>query len=226
MCTGYKWDQWRASVNTAMMLRVPQKYGNFLTNWAAISFLRRTLLHGISYVFNIRKCIICFASLNDTVLFKSCLHNDLLIYYKCFNKQRYLIYWITVPQHEQDKLFLALPRNIYKLWIQRVSQAKKISTFLSSQSHVCLTAQIVTTKERKQCQGLAVIFSVKVVQPPHSSTWVAPLSLVALLTQCSRLPTTNPTLPYRQVAVRLQDTCPITCEFHCKPGPRSWFRTL
>jgi hypothetical protein len=41
-------DQWQAVVNTAMNLRVPLKARNFLTSSVTVSFLRRTLLHGVS----------------------------------------------------------------------------------------------------------------------------------------------------------------------------------
>jgi len=42
--------QWRALVNAVMKLRVPQKAGDFLTSWATVSFSRRTLFHGVSYI--------------------------------------------------------------------------------------------------------------------------------------------------------------------------------
>jgi hypothetical protein len=43
-------DQWRVVVKTVMNLRIPYKAGNFLTSWVTISFTRRTLLHGVSYI--------------------------------------------------------------------------------------------------------------------------------------------------------------------------------
>jgi hypothetical protein len=39
-------NQWRAPVNTVMKLQVTLQAGNFLTSRVAISFSRRTLLHG------------------------------------------------------------------------------------------------------------------------------------------------------------------------------------
>jgi len=38
-------------VNMVMKLWIPQKAGNFLTGWLNISFSRRTLLHGVIYLF-------------------------------------------------------------------------------------------------------------------------------------------------------------------------------
>jgi hypothetical protein len=41
-------DRWQALVNPEMNLRVPWNAGNFLTRRETVSFLRRTLLHGVS----------------------------------------------------------------------------------------------------------------------------------------------------------------------------------
>jgi hypothetical protein len=41
-------DRWREVVKTVMKLRGSIKWGNCLTNWEPVSFLRRTLLHGVS----------------------------------------------------------------------------------------------------------------------------------------------------------------------------------
>jgi hypothetical protein len=43
-------DQRRAFLKTVMNLWVPYKAGNFLTSWVTISFWRRTLLRGVSYI--------------------------------------------------------------------------------------------------------------------------------------------------------------------------------
>ena len=57
-CGGMDWidltrdrDRWRAVNNTVMNHRVPLNAGNFLTSCEPVSFLGRTLLHGVS------KCI-------------------------------------------------------------------------------------------------------------------------------------------------------------------------
>jgi len=54
-CGGMDWiklaqdrDRWQALVMVVMNIRVPQNVGNFLTGWEAVSFSRRTLLHGVS----------------------------------------------------------------------------------------------------------------------------------------------------------------------------------
>jgi hypothetical protein len=41
-------DQWRALVNTVMILRVPYNVGKFLGSCTAGGFSRRTQLHGVS----------------------------------------------------------------------------------------------------------------------------------------------------------------------------------
>ena len=41
-------DRWRTLVITVMNLRVPRNAGNFLSNCKTVSFLRRTLHHGVS----------------------------------------------------------------------------------------------------------------------------------------------------------------------------------
>jgi len=44
-----------ALVNIEMKLQVPQKVGNFLTKWAAVTFSRKTLLPGVGWLLkNIR----------------------------------------------------------------------------------------------------------------------------------------------------------------------------
>jgi hypothetical protein len=43
-------DQWRTLMNTVMKFRVSLKKGNFLTSLVTVSFSRRTLLRGISYI--------------------------------------------------------------------------------------------------------------------------------------------------------------------------------
>jgi hypothetical protein len=40
-------DRWRAVVNAAMKLRVPENAENFLAGLGTVSFSRRTLLHGV-----------------------------------------------------------------------------------------------------------------------------------------------------------------------------------
>jgi hypothetical protein len=54
-CKGVDWihlvqdrEQWRALVNKLMNLRAPYNYGNFLRCSAAVGFLRRAPLHGVS----------------------------------------------------------------------------------------------------------------------------------------------------------------------------------
>jgi len=41
-------DRWWAVVKAVIIFRVPQTAGNFLTSSGTVSFLRRTLLHGVS----------------------------------------------------------------------------------------------------------------------------------------------------------------------------------
>ena len=41
-------DRWRTLVSAVMNLRVPWNAGNFLTSCKPVSFLRRTLRHGVS----------------------------------------------------------------------------------------------------------------------------------------------------------------------------------
>jgi len=41
------WDRLWALVNAVMNLRVPQNVGNLLTSRELVSFLRKTLLHGV-----------------------------------------------------------------------------------------------------------------------------------------------------------------------------------
>jgi hypothetical protein len=43
-------DQWRALVNTAINLRVPQNVGKFLRSCATGGFSRRAQLHGVRYI--------------------------------------------------------------------------------------------------------------------------------------------------------------------------------
>jgi len=43
-------DQCWAVVNTVISLMVPQKGENFLTSRVTISFARRTLIHGVSWL--------------------------------------------------------------------------------------------------------------------------------------------------------------------------------
>jgi hypothetical protein len=40
-------DRWHGFVNEVMNLRVPQNAGNFLISWRPVSFLQRTLPHGV-----------------------------------------------------------------------------------------------------------------------------------------------------------------------------------
>jgi hypothetical protein len=44
-------DRWRALVSAVMNLRVPQNAGNFLASWGPVSFSRRTVLHGVIYIY-------------------------------------------------------------------------------------------------------------------------------------------------------------------------------
>jgi len=46
-------DRWRTLVSAVMNLRVPWKAGNFLTSCKPVSFLRRTLNHGVSKYWDI-----------------------------------------------------------------------------------------------------------------------------------------------------------------------------
>jgi len=57
-CRGVDWrDQWHALVNNVTIICVPQMVGNFLTVPITISFLRRTLLHGVSLVRQGNSCM-------------------------------------------------------------------------------------------------------------------------------------------------------------------------
>jgi hypothetical protein len=47
-------DQWWALVNMVMNFQVPEKAGNFLTRRGTISFSKRTLLHLVSFSWNIK----------------------------------------------------------------------------------------------------------------------------------------------------------------------------
>jgi hypothetical protein len=44
-------ERWLAVVNAVMNLRVPQNAGNLLTSGGPVSFSKRALLHGVSYIF-------------------------------------------------------------------------------------------------------------------------------------------------------------------------------
>jgi len=46
--TGLGWPRWRTLLSVVMNLRVPWNVGNFLTSCKPVSFLRRTLHHGVS----------------------------------------------------------------------------------------------------------------------------------------------------------------------------------
>jgi len=41
-------DRRRTFVNAVVNLQIPSNVGNFLTGWEIVSFLRRTLLHGVA----------------------------------------------------------------------------------------------------------------------------------------------------------------------------------
>ena len=43
-----EWDKWWAVVQKVMNLRVAYNEGCYLTSWGTVSFLRRTLLYGVS----------------------------------------------------------------------------------------------------------------------------------------------------------------------------------
>jgi hypothetical protein len=44
-------DRWRAVVNAVMNLQFSKQMGNFLTSCMTISFSRRALLHGVSFIY-------------------------------------------------------------------------------------------------------------------------------------------------------------------------------
>jgi hypothetical protein len=52
-------ERWRAFVSTVKNIRVPYNLGNFLTSCKPVSFLRMTLLHGVSKYFIICSCLLC-----------------------------------------------------------------------------------------------------------------------------------------------------------------------
>ena len=45
-----EWNTWLAFVSTLLNLWFPYNARNFLTSCGTVSFLRRTMLHGISYL--------------------------------------------------------------------------------------------------------------------------------------------------------------------------------
>jgi hypothetical protein len=47
-------DQWRALVNMIMNLRVPQKFGKFLSSCTLRGFSRRAHLHGVRWCIILR----------------------------------------------------------------------------------------------------------------------------------------------------------------------------
>ena len=50
IAVAHNMDRWQALVNTVMNLRVPHKWGNFLTSQGPVSFSRRTLLHAANVI--------------------------------------------------------------------------------------------------------------------------------------------------------------------------------
>ena len=90
-------DRRRAFVNAVMNLTIPQNAGNFLTSWKLICFSRRTLLLGVSIMFQ------------NTVLLSTYTSFQQLVTWKTFTRivyDRVLIWYLNKTQRGRISLTL------------------------------------------------------------------------------------------------------------------------